>query len=159
MPRKKKDACSGGCEPGKAGLSGAARDKNIFATAEEFSDAANAYFSRCDADGELYGEAGLCLALSQGNRERRAVTLSTLRRWYDGEECPWLQEAVELAYLRIQSQIETDPRYGASGGMATRAIFLHKQPRYGGYTDKQEQRTEATVKVVFGGTMDKSDFA
>ena len=89
----------------------------IFPTAEKFTRAAEDYFNHCDAQGIVYGEAGLCLALTQGNPKNRAVTLQTLRSWYDGKDCLWLQEAVQLAYLRIQSQIESDPRYQEKSGI------------------------------------------
>ena len=77
-----------------------------FADAEALS-ARCEYFQACDASGRLYGEAGLALHLG--------VTLNTLHRWYDGERCPDLQEAVQMAYLRIQEQVESDPAYAEKG--------------------------------------------
>ena len=44
------------------------------------------------------------------------------------------------------------------GGMATRGIFLQKQARFGGYQDKIEARTDTTVKIIHGSSMDESDF-
>lgn len=129
----------------------------IFPTAEEFTRAAESYFAQCDDQGLVYGEAGLCLALSRSNPKGRAVTLQTLRGWYDGKDCLWLQEAVQLAYLRIQSQIESDPRYQDKSGMITRGSNLQKQPRLGGYQDKGE-RQEVTVKIICGSSMEESDF-
>lgn len=129
-----------------------------FPTAEKFTEAADRYFDECDETGALYGEAGLCLGLTKYNEKGRTVTLKTLRSWYDGESCAWLQDAVQTAYLRIQSQIESDPRYQEKGGMATRGIFLQKQMRFGGYQDKIEAKTDATVKIIHGSTMDESDF-
>ena len=129
-----------------------------FATAEEFTEAANRYFDECDEHGVLYGEAGLCLGLSKYNRKGRTVTLRSLRNWYDGESCDYLQDAVQTAYLRIQQQIESDPRYQEKGGMATRGIFLQKQVRFGGYQDRTETKNESTVKIIHGSTMDESDF-
>lgn len=121
-----------------------------FGSVVEFQTAADAYFDACDAAGKLYGEAGLCLALG--------VSLTTLRRWYDGKNCPELQEAVQRAYLRIQDQIETHPAYQEKGGMSSRAIFLQKQPRFGGYTDKVEARQDMTVNIKHGKDMNESDF-
>ena len=121
-----------------------------FGSVVEFQTAADAYFDACDAAGKLYGEAGLCLALG--------VSLTTLRRWYDGKNCPELQEAVQRAYLRIQDQIETSPAYMEKGGMATKAIFLLKQPRFGGYQDKIEAKQDLAVNVKFGGGMNETDF-
>lgn len=135
----------------------AAEAHAIFATAEEFEAAATAYFEYCDANGLLYGEAGLCLALSKGNRKGCTVTLKTLRNWYDGEACEYLQDAVQRAYLRIQAQIETDPTYREKG-MVPRSIFLQKQTRLGGYQDRVETKNDSTVKVIFGSGVDESDF-
>lgn len=131
---------------------------SIFPTVEEFDEAAARYFDECDAKDALYGEAGLCLALSEYNAKGKTVTLRALRNWYDGESCIWLQDSVQRAYLRIQEQIETDPRYREKGGMATRAIFLQKQNRFGGYQDRQDVKNDSTVKIVFGEGMNESDF-
>ena len=84
----------------QAATDAAAKSHAVFETAEEFEAAANAYFDSCDYIGKLYGEAGLCLALSKENRKRRTVTLATLRKWYDGESCQYLQDAVQRAYMR-----------------------------------------------------------
>lgn len=129
-----------------------------FATGEEFSKAAEDYFSHCDAREDLYGEAGLCLWLSGHNPGGAIVTQQALRAWYDGTACPHLRDAVRLAYLRIQHQIETDPRYQGKGGMTSKALLLLKQSRLGGYADKQEQKGDTQVNVVFGENMEQSDF-
>ena len=129
----------------------------VFDTAEEFSACADKYFDECDARGILYGEAGLCLALAKGNAKGKPVSLKTLRNWYDGLSCTYLQDAVHEAYLRIQSQVETDPIY-QSKSMAAKGMFLLKQTRFGGYQDKTETKNESTVKIVFGKGMDNSDF-
>ena len=129
----------------------------IFVTPEEFTEAANGYFDDCDARNEVYGEAGLCLWLSDHNPKGRTVTLQTLRGWYDGTHNKDIQDAVQMAYLRIQGQIESDPRYREKG-MSTRAIFLQKQPRFGGYQDKIENKTDTTVRIIHGDNMDESDF-
>lgn len=130
----------------------------VFATAEEFTESANRYFDECDAQNLLYGEAGLCLALGRYNKDKRSVSLKTLRKWYDGESCAYLQDAVQQAYLRIQAQIESDARYREKGGMSSRAIFLQKQKRFGGYRDKDEVKLDTTVRVIHGDNMDASDF-
>lgn len=120
-----------------------------FETVEEFEEAAAGYFDECDRREEKYSEAGLCLWLSAHNRKGRNVTLHTLQSWYDGNSADHLQEAVQMAYLRIQHQIETDPRYDDKAMTAYR-IFLEKQPRLGGKTDKQEVsnnvKFELTIK-------------
>lgn len=129
----------------------------VFPNAETFTAAANRYFDECDARDELYGEAGLCLALSRYNPGEKNVTLKTLRKWYDGEACPYLQEAVQMAYLRIQQQVESDPRY-RDKATVTRGIFLQKQPRLGGYQDKIEQKTDTKITIIHGDSMEESDF-
>lgn len=115
----------------------------------ELEKACEAYFKKCDKDGTLYGEAGLALHLG--------VTLRTLRRWYDGERNEPFQEPTQMAYLRIQNQIEVDSRYQEKG-MVTRGIFLNKQPRFGGYQDKVEARQDISVNVNMGKGMDETDF-
>jgi len=120
-----------------------------YATADALKARCEAYFSQCDEDEVLYGEAGLALYLN--------VTIKTLRRWYDGERHEDFQDTVQMAFLRIQNQIETDPRYQEKG-MVTRGIFLNKQPRFGGYQDKVEARQDISVNVNMGKGMDESDF-
>lgn len=120
-----------------------------YATADLLKAKCDEYFRTCDKDGVLYGEAGLALHLN--------VTVETLRRWYDGKRCTDFQETAQMAYLRIQNQIETDPRYQEKG-MVTRGIFLNKQPRFGGYQDKVEARQDISVNVNMGKGMDDSDF-
>lgn len=124
--------------------------KPKYGTVQELEKAVDAYFRDCDRGGKLYGEAGLCLALG--------ISLETLRRWYDGTQRPENQEVIQRAYLRIQDQIETSPAYMEKGGMASKAIFLLKQARFGGYQDKIEAKQDLTVNVKMGGGMDESDF-
>lgn len=107
------------------------------------------YFKKCDKDGSLYGEAGLALYLG--------VTLSALRSWYEGERCQDLQETIQMAYLRIQSQLESGWQYQEKG-MVTKAIFMMKQPRFGGYQDKVEAKQDISVNVKMGKNTDESDF-
>ena len=130
-----------------------------FETAEEFNEAADKYFNECDAEDKLYSESGLCLGLTKYNRKGKNVTISALQDWYDGRRCEYLQEAVQMAYLRIQEQIETDPRYMEKGGMSTKAIFLMKQKRLGGRTDKTETKQDTVVHILHGEGVDASDFA
>lgn len=147
---------------GKSGDGGRERTarnaRAVFETAEEFTQAAEEYFRQCDAGEVLYDEAGLCLYLSGHNPKERPVTARTLRSWYDGERARHLQEAVQMAYLRIQHQIATDPRYQEKSGMVTKALFLLKQSRLGGYNDKGEQKEPAQVVIRFGETVEKEDF-
>ena len=123
--------------------------KRKYATAEALQDRCEDYFAKCDANRILYGEAGLALHLG--------VKLDTLRKWYDGKDCSDYQEIVQTAYLRIQSQLESDPTYMMKG-MVTKAIFMMKQPRFGGYQDKIEAKTDIAVNVKMGSNVDASDF-
>lgn len=124
----------------------ATKSHSIFESADEFSAVAAAYFEVCDAEYEKYSESGLCLFLSKHNNKGRNITLQTLHKWYDGEACEHLQEVVQMAYLRIQHQIETDPRYDDKGMSAYR-IFLEKQSRLGGKTDKTEAKQDVKVEL------------
>ena len=135
----------------------ASKEIATFETAEEFTELANAYFDECDKANRLYGEAGLCLYLTKHNRKGRTVKLEALHTWYDGDKAAYLQDAVQAAYLRIQEQIESDPAY-MEKGMTTRAIFLSKQKRLGGYQDKVESKTETTVHIVHSDSVDAEDF-
>lgn len=120
-----------------------------YATAADLQKKIDGYFQECDEKYVLYGEAGLSRYLG--------VILATLRKWYDGQDCKDLQETVQLAYLRIQEQVETDPRYQEKG-MVTRGIFLQKQPRFGGYQDRIEARQDIAVNVKMGANVEASDF-
>ena len=128
---------------------GKKRGGRKYATAADLQAKIDEYFNQCDENCVLYGEAGLARHLG--------VILATLRKWYDGTDCADLQEAVQLAYLRIQEQVETDPRYQEKG-MVTRGIFLQKQPRFGGYQDRIEARQNIAVNVKMGANVDASDF-
>lgn len=135
----------------------AAKATAIFPEAAELERLARAYFDEADEKGLLYGEAGLALYLSNHNLAQRVVTVDALRRWCDGDACPHLQPAVQAAYLRIQAQIESDPRYQEKG-MVTRSIFLQKQKRLGEYQDRIDTKNDSTITFTFGKSMDESDF-
>lgn len=121
-----------------------------FSSVEELEKRIEAYFDGCDAEKKLYGPAGLALGLG--------LELEDLMRLREGREGTELMRPVKRAFLRIQDQVETDPRYREKGGMATRAIFALKQPWLGGYQDKIEAKQDLTVNVKMGGGMDESDF-
>ena len=124
--------------------------ERAFKDEAELRKACDKYFADCDRERILYGGAGLALALG--------VKLSTLRAWYDGTKCPDLSDEVQRAYLRIQDQIETNTAYMEKGGMTTKAIFLLKQRRFGGYQDRIEAKNDITVNVKMGDGVDESDF-
>lgn len=123
-----------------------------------FTRAANRYFELCDSEGRLYSEAGLCLSLHSLGARERAVTPAMLRAWYDDDSQPALRDAVRSAYLRIQLQIETDPRYWEKSGIASRAVQLLSQHCFGGALQRDETRQGPTVQVIFGGGVESSDF-
>lgn len=110
-----------------------------------FAARAAAYFDAADAAGDFYGEGALALAVG--------MALQDLRAAYDGGEDAALTAAVRHAYLRIQAQIESSRRY-ADRGLNARATFFLKQPRFGGYSERNEGG-EVTVKVIFGKGMDE----
>lgn len=120
-----------------------------YADADALAAKCAEYFAVCDEEKVLYGEAGLALHLG--------VKMATLRKWYDGEDCKDLQDTVQMAYLRIQNQVETDPVYMMKG-MSSKAIFLLKQPRFGGYQDRIEAKQDISVNVKMGSGMDETDF-
>ena len=121
-----------------------------FKTPEELKVACDGYFADCDARNALYGEAGLALWLG--------ISLRTLHSWCDGEYSVELRPVIEEAYLKIQNQVETDPKY-LDKALSARAIFLMKQMRLGGKVDKVEAKQDIAVKVHMGDSMDSSDFA
>lgn len=118
--------------------------------AEDFRERIDEYFEDCDLHGELYGPAGLALALDMDFAD-----LIALR---DDRNRPALSKEIRRAFLRMQNQIETAPQYREKGGMATRAIFALKQPWFGGYQDRSETKQDVNLNIVFGDGMDKSDF-
>lgn len=121
-----------------------------FSSVEELEERIEDYFDGCDAKKKLYGPAGLALALD--------LELEDLMSLREGREGAELMRPVKRAFLRIQDQVETDPRYREKGGMATRAIFALKQPWLGAYQDKIEAKQDLTVNVKMGSGMDESDF-
>lgn len=108
------------------------------------------YFEDCDLHHQLYGPAGLALALDMDFAD-----LIALR---DDRGKPALSKEIRRAFLRMQNQIETAPQYREKGGMATRAIFALKQPWFGGYQDRSETKQDVNLNIVFGDGMEKSDF-
>lgn len=112
---------------------------------QELEVAIDEYFDECDKQKEVYDEAGLALYLG--------VSLQTLQNWYDGVVKKDYQDAVRQAYLRIQHQVAVDPRY-MDKALSTRAIFLLKQARLGGYQDKVEAKQEVNLRITGGKGID-----
>lgn len=121
-----------------------------------FKRAAKLYFAQCDSEGKLYSEAGLCLCL-QGHRAGKPVTPRLLRAWYDDDSQPALRDAVRSAYLQMQQQIETDPRYWEKSAMASRATQLLSQRCFGG-AQQDGAKEGPPVQLIFNGSVESSDF-
>ena len=128
-----------------------------YKSVEALHRAIEGYFAKCDRDGAIYGGAGLARELRDDREGGRLVSVALMRKWYDGQSCAAFQPEIERAYMRIQSQIESDPRY-MDKTMGTRAIFLLKQTRFGGLQDKIEAKQEISLNVNMGKNMDKSDW-
>ncbi len=121
---------------------------------QEYTDSLKAkaamddYFAACDADGTLYGEAGVALALG--------ISLKTLRSWKHGE-VPGFLDVAEYAYMRIAAEPDHNPVY-RDKAMITRSIYLSKQQDFLGYREKSEEGRSVEVNVNFGTNMERSDF-
>ena len=144
MPRVKR------ADEKKAGKQAREQARRQQDEAEALRARVDEYFEDCDLHHQLYGPAGLALALDLDFAE-----LIALR---DDKSKPALSREIRRAFLRMQNQIETAPQYREKGGMATRAIFALKQPWFGGYQDRSETKQDVSLNIVFGDGMDKSDF-
>ncbi len=133
-------------------------DNAIFATAEDFEQAADRYFEDCDVTGERYTIPGLLIALKKYGPKHQTVRRDVLQKWFNGEACEWLQSAVHDACQRIEQQIETDARY-MEKGMTTYAIFMLKQKMLGGLTDSEKQdKQKVEVVIKHDNSVEESDF-
>lgn len=119
----------------------------VYKTEKELISAISEYFEACDEAETLYDEAGMCLALNVDQKQ--------MREWLN-EEGPF-QYIVRRAYLHIQQQIATHPAYREKS-MVTKSIFLLKQPQFGGYQDKTEEKKDIAVKVTMGQGVNSEDF-
>lgn len=145
-----------------------AKRKKVLKNVRKFREMSAAYFAKQDEECLAYSEAGLANCMEWA--------LTKLQRYYDynngrdddeieaqvdafetGDEVTdprsVMSYYVQLAYQRIQEQIDTSPLYREKG-MVTRGIFLNKQVRLGGYQDKMEQKQDISVNVTFGDGAD-----
>ena len=86
------------------------------------------------------------------------ATQPTVDRWLsDTENYPGFKEVMEVAMLRLQSQIE---KMGFGDSKKTGIVaFMLKQKHYGGYTDKPVSAADSiNVKVTLNGTGHKDAF-
>lgn len=141
MPRAKNE--SGGAKRRPGNPNGNPKYK----TAEELQKKLDAYFAECDEKGEIYNEFSMGLYLG--------VALKTLKKWYTGDDCPYLQETIEMAYMKI-SAMTVQMAY--QNPKAAMSIFTLKQDRFGGYQDKVEANADVNVNVHMGANMEASDF-
>ncbi len=88
MPRAKK--ASG--EPKAEKRTGAGAK---YATAEELQEKLDAYFAECEERGDVPEEFSLGVYLG--------VSLMTLDNWYNGRRCEYLQETIQMAYMRMSA--------------------------------------------------------
>lgn len=140
MPRAKKTA-----EEPKKKRTGASPK---YATAEELQEKIDAYFAECEANGDVPEEFGLGVYLG--------VSLMTLDNWYNGRRCEYLQDTIQMAYMRMSAAAV---QMAYRNPKAPMPIFALKQKRYGGYQDKVEANAEVKVSVQMGKNMEASDFA
>lgn len=133
MPRAKK------AEEKKTTESGRKRSGRKYENAAALQAAIDKYFAHCEETGELVGEEGLAYHLG--------VTQTQLGRWYDGEDCPDLQETAQAAFGKIDYLNSIDPRF-MDKAMSSRYIFQKKQRRHGGWQDKQEVSGDVKVELT-----------
>ncbi len=141
MPRAKK--ASG--EPKAEKRTGAGAK---YETAEELQEKLDAYFAECEERGDVPEEFSLGVYLG--------VSLMTLDNWYNGRRCEYLQETIQMAYMRMSAAAV---QMAYRNPKAPMPIFALKQKRYGGYQDKVEANAEVKVSVQMGKNMEASDFA
>lgn len=122
--------------------------KAKYETAEALQEKIDAYFAKCEETGEVPEEFGLGVYLG--------VTVHTMDNWYSGISCPYLQDTVQMAYMRMSAAAV---QMAYRNPKAPMPIFALKQKRYGGYQDKVEANAEVKVSVQMGKNMEASDFA
>lgn len=126
-----------------------------YKTTEALQEAVDRYFEKAlapNADGaaaEVVSEQGLALFLG--------VSVSTLRGWFDGEKCTYLQETAQDAYSRMAAEYMNLLTTGNKAYVPF-VIFMLKQKRFAGYQDKIEAKQDISVNVNMGKNMDKSDW-
>lgn len=112
-------------------------------TAKELSKKINEYFHSCEDACKCPTFPGLANYLD--------VRTKVLEYWLKGEmgeKGEDIQILVEKASARIADELQQRKD--------SMAIFLLKQPVYGGYSDKSESDKEININLSFGG-MDKSE--
>lgn len=119
-------------------------DKQETLDALEIEEIATRYFEACAMTGRRPSKPGLALALN--------VSVDTMDRWLkpsDSEKTDKHKErraVIKKALARMSDELQqrTD----------SMALFLLKQPCYGGYTDKpanEHSGDQVHIKVTFGG--------
>ena len=108
-----------------------------------------AYFKSVDAAGGIATEQGLANYLG--------VSVHSLRNWYDGERCEDLKEPTRKAYAQMADRFQQLILRGEKN-LVSFAIFMLKQPRFGGYRDRDDTKPETKINISFGANMDEKDF-
>lgn len=111
----------------------------IILTPEEVEGFCEAYFEKCKTEQKEPTKPGLCVYLG--------ISVDTYDSWRSNKNgktariAPVLKKAEAIMSDRLQQRKDS------------MALFLLKQPCYGGYTDIQSNQANGTlhVKVTFGG--------
>lgn len=104
-------------------------------TARELAGMVDAYLAECEAAQEPPTRQGFC--------RRVGVTLGTLERW-DADEA-YTEHSREIARIGLacghfwEKEPLKDPK------LANFAMFMLRQPCYGGYRDKPDQAVSVTI--------------
>lgn len=106
---------------------------------EELEGYCAAYFEKCEAEGKNPTKPGLAVYLG--------ISVDTYDRWMKNEDSRHTKHAAVLKKAEAMMSDLLQQRKD------TMALFLLKQPCYGGYTDKQadDGNQVLRVKVTFGG--------
>ena len=116
---------------------------------DELQEKIEGYWRMIDETGHIPTEHGLALWLG--------VVRQTLKKWLKGEDAKDLQPVVQEAYDEMADRYMQLLQRGDKN-MTPVVIFLLKQPCFGGYQDKTEEKADTTVKISFGKGVDKSCF-
>jgi hypothetical protein len=107
---------------------------------EDLEQEVNEYFQKCLDDGKRATKPGLAVHLG--------ISTATYDRWINATDKPHKKHS---AILKKAELIMSDRLQQESGAMA---IFLSKQPCYGGLSDKQESnenKHKITIDILSNG--------
>ena len=112
---------------------------------EELEGYCDAYFQKCKETDEQPTKPGLAVYIG--------ISVDTYNRWVKNEDG---RHSKHAAVLKKSEAIMSDLLQQRKDSMA---LFLLKQPCYGGYSDQQQVQATGTLhfKVTFGGKPPKSN--